>query len=171
MANIAIKDGAGTVHASGNLSVRTALNLAWATWAVLLVVPFLLFLAVVWTLMFHESTVVRPEQHTWFLASSAYLLIVGPASFFWRGRLFKMYWEGHPIPPAKYLHGMLAIWAALEFGGIIALLGCLFEGALLPSLLPALVAFMFFVTLWPSGKAMVKSVGGEEDASIYEEPR
>jgi hypothetical protein len=59
----------------------------------------------------------------------------------------------------------------LEFGGIIALLGCIVERLLLPNLLPALVAFMFFVTLWPSGKAMVSSIGNQEDASVYEEPR
>jgi hypothetical protein len=171
MANVAIQDGASAARGAGNLSVGTALRLAWATWVILLVLPFLLFLAVVWTLMFHESTGVRVEQHSWFLASSAYLLVVVPASFFWRGRLFKTYWTGHPIPPAKYLHGMLAIWSALEFGGIIALLGCLVERSLLPSLLPALIAFMFFVTLWPSGKAMVSSVGRAEDASVYEEPR
>ena len=66
---------------------------------------------------------------------------------------------------------MLAIWSALEFGGIISLLGCFVEQSLLPNLLPALVAFMFFVTLWPSGKAMVSSVGNAEDASVYEAPR
>jgi hypothetical protein len=69
------------------------------------------------------------------------------------------------------LFGMLAIWAALEFGGIIALLGCFVDHSLLPNLLPALVAFMFFVTLWPSGKSMVRSIGNEEDAGVYEEPR
>lgn len=171
MANIAIQDGTSAARGAGTLSVGTALRLAWATWVILLVLPFLLFLGVVWTLMFHESAAVRVEQHSWFLASSAYLLVVAPASFFWRGRLFKTYWSGHPIPPAKYLHGMLAIWSALEFGGIIALLGCFVERSLLPNLLPALIAFMFFVTLWPSGKAMVSSVGHEEDASVYEEPR
>ena len=66
---------------AGNLSVRTALRLAWGTWAILLVLPFLLFLGVVWMLMFHEATGVRVEQHSWFLASSAYLLVVVPASF------------------------------------------------------------------------------------------
>lgn len=171
MADIAIQDGASGARHTGNLTVRTALMLAWMTWAVFLIVPFILFLCVLWTLMYHESAVARIETHTWFLAASAYLLVVVPASFFWRGRLFKIYWSGHPIPPAKYLYGMLTIWAALEFGGIIALLGCFFEQSLLPNLLPALIAFMFFVTLWPSGRAMVSSKGGEEDASLYEQPR
>jgi hypothetical protein len=172
MANIAIHEGAGGTRGVGSMSVRTALKLAWATWSVMLVIPFLLFLCVIWTLTYGESSIaLHPEQHTWFLVASAYLLVVVPASFFWRGRLFKMYWSGHPIPPAKYLYGMLTIWAALEFGGIISVLGCLIEQSLLPNLLPALIAFMFFVTLWPSGKAMVSTVGDREDASVYEQPR
>jgi hypothetical protein len=108
---------------------------------------------------------------TWFLASSIYLIIVVPISLFFRGRLFKAYESGHPIEPAKYLYGMLAIWTALEFGGIIGLLGCFVDHSLLPNLLPALAAFMFYVTLWPSGKSMVRTIGNVEDASVYEEPR
>jgi hypothetical protein len=115
--------------------------------------------------------VARLEQPSWFLASSGYLLVVVPASFFLRGRLFKSYWTGHPIAPTKYLYGMLAIWSALEFGGIIALLGCFVDRNLLPNLLPALIAFMFFVTLWPSGRAMVRSVGNAQDPEVYEQPR
>lgn len=168
MGNIAIQDGAGI---GGNLSVRTALKLAWLTWVTLLVLPFFLFLCTVWNLMFREVMTVRAERPDWFLAACGYLLVVVPAALFYRGRLFKAYWTGHPIPPAKYLFGMLSIWAALEFGGIIALLGCLVDHSLLPNLLPALLAFMFFVTLWPSGKSMVRSIGNEEDASVYEEPR
>jgi len=165
-----IQQGAGSAG-NGQLSVHTAIRLAWVTWIALLVVPFFLFLSVVWTLTNHESARVATQQPSWFLASSAYLLVVVPASFFWRSRLFKCYWSGHPIPPAKYLYGMLAIWAALEFGGIISLLGCFVDRSLLPNLLPALIAFMFFVTLWPSGRSMVTVVGNAEDASVYEEPR
>jgi len=91
--------------------------------------------------------------------------------FFWRGRIFKSYWSGQPIAPAKYLYGVLVPWTALEFGGIISLLGCFVDQALLPNLLPALLAFMFYVTLWPSGRSMVRSMGDAEDAGLYEAPR
>lgn len=167
MANIAIQEG----MSGGTISVRTALKLAWATWVTLLIIPFLVFLAAVWALMNRQAPVVHTGPQTWFLCACAYLLIVVPVSFFWRGRLFKSYWSGQPIEPIKYLYGMLAMWAALEFGGIISLLGCFVDQSLLPNLLPALMAFMFYVTLWPSGKAMVRSVGNAEDASVYEEPR
>ncbi len=63
------------------------------------------------------------------------------------------------------------MWVALEFGGIISLLGCIVTHSLLPSLLPALVAFMFYVTQWPTGHAMMGSIGESEDASVYKEPR
>jgi hypothetical protein len=155
----------------GSISVRTALRLAFATWVVLLVIPFFFFLAVLWELGLRETTAIHTGPHTWFLSACAYLVIVVPAGFFWRDRLFKSYWSGHPIEPMKYLFGNLAMWAALEFGGIISLLGCLVERSLLPNLLPALIAFVFFMRLWPSGKAMVRSVGQAEDASVYEEPR
>jgi hypothetical protein len=70
-----------------------------------------------------------------------------------------------------YLYGMLTIWAALELGGIFSLLGCFMNHALLPNLLLALVAFMFYVTLWPSGRAMVSRMGHHEDSGKYEAPR
>jgi hypothetical protein len=114
----------------------------------------------------------HPETRTWFLASSIYLLLAVPASFFWRGHIFKAYWSGKIVPPQKYLFGMLTVWLALEAGGILSLIGCAIDHALLPNLLPALVAFMFYVTLWPSGRAMVRhSVGAAEDPEVYEEAR
>jgi hypothetical protein len=44
------------------------------------------------------------------------------------------------------------------------------DHAPLPNLIPALVAFMFFVTFWPSGKAMVSSRGHSADPGMYREP-
>jgi len=44
--------------------------------------------------------------------------------------------------------------------------------SLLPNLLPALVAFMLFLPLWPSGRAMICSQrGNSDDPETYEEPR
>jgi hypothetical protein len=165
MANMATHDS------GSSLTVKTALRLAWATWIVLLVIPFFLFLALVWTLGIQGGPKVHTTEDHWFLGASAYLLIVVPLSFFWRGHVFKAYWTGQTIPPTTYLYGMLTIWAALEFGGIFSLLGCFVDRALLPNLLPALVGFMFYVTLWPSGRAMVSHKGQFEDAGKYESPR
>jgi len=153
------------------MSVAAAIRLAWACWLVLLVLPFFVFLYVLWTLGNSEAPTHSPQGEYWFKAAMLYLLLVVPASFFWRGRVFKAYWSGQPVSPANYLSGMLAVWIALALGGILSLLGCLADKHLLPSLLPALVAFMFFVTLWPSGRAMVGTVGDQHDPAVYEEPR
>jgi hypothetical protein len=170
MANVATQDGAMTPR--GTLSVRTALRIAWVTWVVLLVIPFLMFLCVVWTLGIRADGSAAPvPHHLWFMAASIYLLVGVPGSFFWRGHVFKAYWSGHTIAPGKYVVGMISVWLALEIGGIFSMAGCFVDQAMLPNLLPALVAFMFFVTLWPTGRAMVRPVGDNEDPQIYQEPR
>jgi hypothetical protein len=165
MTNMAAKESAG-------ISAGTAIRLAWIIWLILLAIPFLLFLNVAWTLSAGETAakLVNGSQ-AWFLTASVYLLVVVPVSFFWRGHVFKAYWSGKTVAPGKYLFGMVSVWMALEIGGIFSLIGCKVNESLLPNLLPALVAFMFFVTLWPSGRAMVRTVGGQEDPQFYEEPR
>ncbi len=167
----AISDG-GLTSKQPTMSVSTALWIAWACWFVLLVVPFGIFLTLVWRLGVVEKVGAPPAGagQAWFLIMSAYLLVLVPASFFWRGHVFKAYWSGVPVSPAKYLEGMISIWVALEAGGILSLVGCFVSNAMLPDLLPALIAFMFFVSMWPSGRAMYRTVGHKEDPAVYEEP-
>lgn len=153
------------------MSVASAIRMAWACWLVLLVLPFFVFLYVVWTLGNSEAPIHSPQGEYWFKAAMLYMLLVVPASFFLRGHVFKAYWSGRPVSPAHYLSGMLTVWIALALGGIFSMLGCLVDKHLLPNLLPALVAFMFFVTLWPSGRAMVHTGGAQHDPAVYEEPR
>jgi hypothetical protein len=158
---------------SSGLSPFMALRLAWTFWILFLVAPFFLFLHVTWELSSSTAptTPLPMESNHWFVASMAYLLVVVPVSFFARGHIFKAYWTGQPVTPGKYFSGMMSIWLALEIGGLFSLVGCLQSQQLLPDLLPALVAFMFFVTLWPSGRAMVRHTGHLEDPQMYEEPR
>jgi hypothetical protein len=157
-----------------NLPAQTAMRAAWACWLVLLVLPFLFFIYVLWTLMGAEENVGASSIHSgqgWFLTSMIYLIVAVPLSFFGRSWLFKAYWTGKPVEPRKYLLGMLTMWLTLEIGGLFALAGCLVDHKILPNLLPALVAFMFFTTLWPSGRAMTRTTGHLEDPQLYEEPR
>jgi hypothetical protein len=163
--------GAAMGSGGGSLSVRTAIRIAWVAWMFLLVIPFVTFLAFLITLANYESSTLAHHDGTWLIGSSIYLLIAVPISFFWRSRVFKAYWTGQTISPGKYLFGSISTWLALEIGGIISLVGCFVDHSLLPNLLPALVAFMFYVTLWPSGRAMVRNVGSHEDPQLYEEPR
>jgi hypothetical protein len=158
---------------SGGLTPHMALRIAWMFWLLFLVTPFFLFLHIVWILSSGPTAEPAQQMHGqhWFLVAMLYLLIMVPGSFFARGWVFKAYWTGKPVSPGKYLSGMMSIWLALEVGGLFALCGCVVNQSLLPNLLPALVAFMFFVTLWPSGRAMSRPMGQYEDPEVYEEPR
>jgi len=168
---------AQTPDRSGSLwpsfSPPTALRLAWLCWCVLGVIPFFLALWLIWHLSGGAAAPHPPHplRNRWFLGPMIYLILVVPASLFWRGRVFKPYWSGRTVPPGKYLLGMLAIWLALDLGGLLSLLGCVVTGSLLPNLLPALLTLMFFLTTWPSGRAMVRTVGQHTDPQVYEEPR
>ena len=153
-------------------SAALTLRRAWVIWFALLGSPFILFLVTVWQLMDEDASTASPGfARTWFLGSMAYLALVIPAAFFWRSRIFKAYWSGQVVAPRDYLKGMLTIWLALETGGLVGLVGCLITGKVLPCLLPALVAFIIFVPLWPSGRAMTRPVGNEDDPELYEDPR
>jgi hypothetical protein len=99
------------------------------------------------------------------------MALVVPAAIFLRSYIFKAYWAGDTVHPKSYLKGMLGVWATIEIGGVLALVGCLVSHSLLPNLLPALVAFMLFTPLWPSGLAMVRHCGNQDDPSEYKEPR
>lgn len=161
-------------HASvlPNVAAASAMRMAWSCWLFLLVLPFLFFIYVLWTLMGQETGAPPARSgQGWFLMSMLYLIVAVPLSFFGRSWLFKAYWTGKPVEPKKYVMGMLTMWLTLEAGGLLALAGCLVDKKLLPNLLPALVAFMFFTTLWPSGRAMTRTTGASEDHGVYEEPR
>jgi hypothetical protein len=155
------------------LSPETALRYAWCGWLTMLACPFVLFLGVAWSLMGDQAlNRDRPLSDQWFVASVAYMVLIVPATFFIRSRLFRQYWKGECVAPRAYLIGMYTVWGALELGGVLSLAGCLVSRSLLPSLMPAIAAFMMFVVLWPSGRAMIcNGRGASDDPEHYEEPR
>ena len=158
--------------AGSDPSAAMTLRRAWVIWFALLVSPFILFLVTVWKLMDEEGSIASPAlARGWFLGSMTYLAVVVPAAFFWRSRIFKAYWSGQVVAPRDYLKGMFTVWFALETGSIFGLIGCLVSGRVLPCLLPALVAFIIYIPLWPSGRAMTRPVGNEDDPELYEDPR
>jgi hypothetical protein len=163
--------GAGN-SAGDQLSVDAAMQVASWTWFGLLTLPFVLFILVVWHQMSLEGTAGDAETSTrWFIISMAYMAIGVPTAFFLRSKLFRGYWSGQLVSPKNYLAGMILIWSALEFGGLLSLVGCLVSGKLLPNLVPALLAFMLFTPLWPNGHAMTRRLQNEHDPADYEEPR
>ena len=71
--------------------------------------------------------------------------------------------------------GMMAVNPSLRVvlvvGGILSLVGCWVARTLTPNIIPALVAFVFFITQWPKGHAMLRPRGDRDDSETYEEPR
>lgn len=172
MATIASTSGSGGASSahSHELTPETAIRYAWICWAVLLVAPFIMFLFVVWQVS--GSDIVSPHANLWFIISMAYLALAVPAAIFWRSKVFRRYWNGEVVRPREYLRGMIGVWVTIEIGGLLSLFGCLMSNTLMPCMLPAAVAFMFFTPLYPSGSAMVRrNVGNAEDPARYEEPR
>jgi hypothetical protein len=151
---------------------QTALRYSWYAFLTLLVIPMLLFLYVVWS---GDRTADSPDRalaQRWFIGTVAYMVLVVPASFFLRSRYLQRYWSGECVAPADYFRGMMVSWVALEVGGLLSLAGCLVTGTFAPCILPAIVAFMMFVALWPSGRAMIcRDRGASDDPEEYEEPR
>jgi hypothetical protein len=54
---------------------------------------------------------------------------------------------------------------------ILQIVGCYVTGPFLPGLLPALVAFVFFITLWPNGDMLTSHAGDSDDPEIHESSR
>jgi len=147
------------------------LRAAWSAYVVLLFFPFTLLAVVV---AFKNSGIAPSHSHgvdPWLLLTTAYLVVGTTTALFYRRRLCGAYFRGEAVTPRQYLLGMLTIWLALEVGMILSIVGCYVTASFLPDLLPAIVAFVFFITLWPTGKMMVTHVGNSNDAQIYEEPR
>jgi hypothetical protein len=150
------------------LSPREALQRAWTSFIVMMIAPFLLFLAV---LSQGGGAASSPLALIWAGIAMAAIAVGLPAAFFVRSRLFKDYWEGKVVSPKDYLRGMMTIWLTLEIIGVFSLLGCIVTGSLVPCMVPALLAFMFFAPFWPSGDAMVNAVGASDDAEVFKHPR
>lgn len=154
------------------LNAQHTLMIAWIAYLVMLIIPFLVFLAVVFRLNYGSvESASEDVVRRWFICSMIFCGLSVPAAFFAQAKAFKGYWQGQCVQPRNYLKGMLVIWGSLEMSGLIALLGCWMTGTVIPIMLPALVAFVLFVMLWPNGHAMTRPLVSEHDGADYEEPR
>jgi hypothetical protein len=161
-------------HAVAAWTPQAALRYAWFAYLALLVIPAILLLYTVWSNDHAGEGVGDRDLATrWFIACVAYVVVVVPASFFVRSRFFRAYWTaGQCVSPRNYFMGMMVTWVALEVAGLLSITGCLVTRTFAPCILPAVVAFMTFVALWPSGRAMVcRDRGESDDPEKYEEPR
>lgn len=154
-----------------DLTPGAAVRQAWYWYLCLLFVPFVLFVAVVTVLNYRDGAAHQSLRNIWFIAPIAFMIIAGPIAFAIRSRLFRSYWRGEGVTPRHYLMGMLVVWFTFEIGGIMSLSGCLISNSLVPCLMPAIAAFLFFTPLWPNGHAMARPAGNTDDPEIYQEPR
>jgi len=78
-----------------SLSRQAALTLAWLSWFLLLGIPVLMATAAIeaslsgGTGRVHNELAIR-----WFWLNMVFLAVASPASFFWRGHLFRSFREG-----------------------------------------------------------------------------
>lgn len=168
MATIASTHGVSP-PAAGDLTPQQAMRYAWVSWASMLVFPFAVFMVVVWKIT--NSDLPSTSTNMWFIISMGYLVLAVPASIFWRSKVFRPYWDGHVVQPRAYLRGMLAVWIAIEIGGLLALFGCYMTNSMMPCMIPGAIAFMFFTPLYPNGTAMTRNTGNVDDPARYVEPR
>jgi len=155
-----------------HLSPSAALRHAWVWYLALGFIPFGMALAIIAALSLRDGPPAPMSvKSAWFIGAILFQLIVGPIAFVVRSRMFRSYWQGHPVDSRTYLRGMLVVWMAFEIGGLLSLLGCFMSNSLVPCLLPAIAAFMFFASLYPNGRAMSRPIGNTDDPEIYEEPR
>lgn len=157
----------------GQITFLRAMRVAWWSWFAMLILPFVLFLGVVVALnMNDDPSRVRPRVGSgWFVFNMAYLAVSVPLAFFVRSHLFKRYYNGQSVSTRHYLMGMMIVWIVLEIGGILSIAGTWFSGTFGPNIIPAVVAFVLFLTQWPKGNAIVRPTGDKEDFEQYEEPR
>ena len=153
-------------------SPGSALRAAWWAYLILLFLPFLVLGVII---VSYSNTVTSSTPYhgvsRWFRLTTAFLVIVLPAALLYRRHLWRAYFRGDLVAPRRYLTGVLTVWLSLEVSMILTLVGCYVTVSFLPELLPAIVAFVVFITLWPSGKMMISRAGDSNDPEIYEMPR
>lgn len=138
----------------------------------MLTIPFVVFLGVLFSLQQAGAAEADREQAgVLFILNMAYLAMGVPLGFWFRTRQFERYYHGEPVDPRRYLLGINVLWLVLMVGGLLSLLSVWVSRSITPNIVPAIVAFIFFVSQWPKGHAMLRPRGDRDDPEIYEEPR
>ena len=83
-----------------------------------------------------------------------WLVLLGSAVLILRSYCFRALWDGRPVEPGSYLKGMYQVWGVLVTGCLLAVLGALLMGSLMPGGLVVMVAVLLLAFARPSGRAL-----------------
>ena len=153
------------------MTPQRAITRAWILWGVGLLIPMAVSFLVVFAVLSGAGNGSDRTASIFFVISGVWLGISVPLAFWLRSYCFKSYWQGRVVEPRSYVKGMAWVWASLVLAGLLALLGVLISGQLMPGLLVAGLALMLYLPFWPSGRAMTLPVGDADDDQVFLHPR
>ncbi len=81
-------------------------------------------------------------------------LVVVPVMLVVKSHVIRAGWESRPADPDTYFRGLLIVWGTIAAGAVLALIGCLWNNAMLPGGLLAGVMLTLLVALRPSSAAL-----------------
>lgn len=124
----------------------------WA-WRAMLAIPLIGFALVVRTL--DPSGPVTGPALLLLLVAVLWLALVAPMAILLRSHCFGAAWGGgQPIDPPSYLRGLVTVWLTLEIVAIVSLASCVAADALMPGILPGVLALALLALTGPSGRAL-----------------
>ena len=139
----------------GAWTTIAALQLAWTTWVVLLVLPFVLLPLTLHLMPISNAVDPNPElAERWYDAVMIYLIVVVPLALVFRACMFHSFWRGRAVRPRRYYAGMLLVWSVVLAAGLTAELVCVATATVVPNALPAILSLFVYLMLWPTGRAM-----------------
>lgn len=147
-------------------------GLAWSIWITYLLIPMFMFMGTVLYFLIYTPAANLALGESWFVVMMILIAAGVPLTFYARSRLyFYGYWSGRTVTPGEYLRGMVLTWTVIEIAGVLSLLGCIMTGELMPNIMPALLAFVLFITQWPNASAMTDNTGSDADPAVFRHPR
>lgn len=134
-----------------------ALRAGWRSWVGLVVVAWAGLLAVLLT---QPASVVTGEAEAGLAGrvligvSVVWLVLLGAAVLLLRSYCFRALWDDQPVEPGSYLKGMYQVWGVLVVGALLAVLGAVLMGSMMPGVLVVLASLLLLLFSRPSGRAL-----------------
>jgi hypothetical protein len=84
----------------------------------------------------------------------AWLVLLGAVVLLLRSYCFRAQWDGRAVEPGSYLKGMYQVWGVLAVGALLAVLGAMLMGSVMPGVLVSLAAVLALIFSRPDGRAI-----------------